>query len=237
MDIEKEIKIELKKLGVEFFHFVDISHLPDDQNKHFPIALLFGISLSPEFVQKVITNPRYVKDLIRDNKTGEDEFNLKEIRVNKMADHLATFIVKKGFKAYSQSEENIEQTGFYDINNHITPLPHKTIARLAGMGWIGKNDLLINPEMGCAFCMCSVLTDAPLQTLLHDPLSSGCGECFVCKDVCPVDAITGNNWEESKSRDELVDVHKCITCLKCMVFCPYTKTYMENNTTLSIAEN
>ena len=146
-----------------------------------------------------------------------------------MADHMASFITKKGFRAYSQSEENIENSGHYDSKNHITPLPHKTIARLAGLGWIGKNDLLVNPEMGCAFCMCSVLTDAPLKIELHQPLASECGDCDVCVKICPVNAITGNEWENQKMRDKLVDVNKCITCLKCMVFCPYTKTFMKRS--------
>ncbi|MCF8358499.1 MAG: hypothetical protein K9H26_07050 [Prolixibacteraceae bacterium] len=229
MNIEEEIIIELKKHGAGFHYFIDVSHIAETQNKGYPAAVLFGMTLSADFVKKVVATPNYVQNMIRNGLMNEDEFNLKEIRANNMADHLASFITKKGYGAYSQSEENIEKTGYYDNKNFITPLPHKTIARLAGLGWIGKNDLLINPEMGCAFCMCSVLTDAPLNTESHQSLPSECGDCDVCVKICPVDAICGKNWDEAQSRDELVNVHKCITCLKCMVFCPYTKTYMENN--------
>lgn len=77
--------------------------------------------------------------------------------------------------------------------------------------------------------MCTVLTDAPLQTILHAPLNSQCENCNICTDICPTNAIKGNIWNFSISREELVDVHRCISCIKCMVFCPYTQNYIQNS--------
>ena len=129
----------------------------------------------------------------------------------------------------SQSEDNIYSTGFYNEKTKSTPLPHKTIAGLAGLGWIGKHNLLVTPEFGSAICMCTVLTDAPIEPVLHTPVNSQCGNCSICKDICSFKAIEGNTWNIRTSRDELVDVYKCNTCLRCLVFCPWTQIYMKKN--------
>jgi hypothetical protein len=79
--------------------------------------------LSADFIKKVVSTPNYVQDMVRKGLMNEDEFNLKEIRVNNMADHMATFMTEIGFGAFSQSEKNIEKSGCYGSKNHITPLP------------------------------------------------------------------------------------------------------------------
>jgi epoxyqueuosine reductase len=226
MSLESELKSELYHQGADFIHFVDVSQLSDKQNKQYPIAILVGIVLSPDFILKITNKPDYVQKMICNNQMDEDEFNQKEKRTDQLADHIARFLKKKGYSAYSQSEDNIYKTGFYNEKARSTPLPHKTIAGLAGLGWIGNHNLLVTREFGSAVSMCTVLTDAPLKTILHTPLNSQCGNCSICKNVCQEGAIKGNTWNINSLRDDLVDVHKCTTCLKCMVFCPFTQAYM-----------
>ena len=220
MSLACELKKELRCQGADFTHFVDISKLSNEQNKKFPIAILFGCALSPEYIQKVTNTPDYVKKMVENNQMDEDEFHVKELFTDQLADDIAGFLSSKGYSAYSQSENNIYLTGFYDENRKSTPLPHKIIAGLAGLGWIGRHNLLVTPEYGSAISMCTVLTDAPLNTVLNIPVSPQCGDCNICKDVCPVKAIKGSSWDIGTSRDELVDVDKCNTCLKCLVFLP-----------------
>lgn len=219
MALEAEIKSELKNGGVDFVHFVDISHLSGLQNKNFPNAILFGIAFSPEYIQKMIPG----------NPINKDEFLRKESVVDKLADHIENYLQQKGYSAYSQSEDNLSLTGFYDEKTKNTPLPHKTIALLAGLGWIGKNNLLISPDFGCAFCMCTVLTNAPLKTVLRNPAKPRCESCSICKNACSAKAIKGNLWNIDTSRDEMIDVYKCDCCLKCLAFCPWTQSYMKNS--------
>lgn len=109
------------------------------------------------------------------------------------------------------------------------PLPHKTIARIAGLGRIGKNNLLINDRYGCALSMCSVLTDAPLDTnmLLSLPESASCGSCTICIDACKTSALRGNTWLPDRDRDEIINTQACTTCLLCMVLCPWSIKYMK----------
>ncbi|MBN1819308.1 MAG: epoxyqueuosine reductase [Prolixibacteraceae bacterium] len=229
MSLAEEIIAELKKHDVDFIHFVDISKLPENLNKNFPVAILFGIYLTPQYLKKIFDTPEFVKKMVQNDETNQDEFHLKEIKTDGLADFLADLIQKKGFKAYSQSEKNIDKTGYYNKRENRTPLPHKTIALMAGLGWIGKNNLLVTPEFGSAISMCTVLTNAPLKAEVHKPIDSKCGNCRICIDKCPVDALKGKAWDYSVPRDEIVDVYTCTTCTECLVFCPFTQKYMNKN--------
>ena len=61
-------------------------------------------------------------------------------------------------------------------------LSHRFVAEQAGLGWRGKNGLIINPTFSCAVRFTSVLT---LKPLVHaSPMDSQCGECTACEDVC-----------------------------------------------------
>ena len=59
---------------------------------------------------------------------------------------------------------------------------HRVAAELSGMGWRGKNELIVNPLYSCAFRLASTITDMPLERT--EPLNDGCGECRACLDAC-----------------------------------------------------
>lgn len=222
-----EIKItdKLIRQKAAFVRFVDVSEFSPEQNRGLSTAILFGLTPSPEFVAEVASNENYVRELVLANRQNNDEFSQKELEVGRMADNVANFLQEQGYRAWSQSDKNQEKNGRYDSKSHRTPLPHKTIAVKAGLGWIGKHDLLITREWGSAICMCAVLTNAPLQVENAPEMQSHCGNCTICKDVCETGAISGKSWSKGIDRDELIDVQKCTTCLKCLVHCPWTKAY------------
>ena len=236
MDFETNLKFEIMQQGADFVHYVDISQLSDEQNKHYTSAILIGITLSAAYIQKITSTPDYVPRMISNNQKSTDEFYLKEAEVDRLADFIADYLKSKGYAAFSQSEVNLDQTGFYDEKKKRTPLPHKTIAVLAGLGWIGKHNLLITPDFGSALCICTVLTDAPLTTVLHSPANSQCGSCSICATVCSVKAIKGRTWDISTSRDEMVDVYKCNCCLECLAFCPWTQKYVKKKDSIPFCE-
>ena len=126
----------------------------------------------------------------------------------------------------SQSEAAIVREGVYDAARKSSLLPHKTIALMTGLGWIGKNNLLVTEPFGCALCMCSVLADIPVKAISLIPHVSRCGDCLTCQNICPPGVITGKGWTPQTPRDEIVDVQKCTTCLQCMIHCPWTQKYM-----------
>ena len=75
-----------------------------------------------------------------------------------------------------------------DWKNQRGHLSHKHVARLAGLGWIGRNNLLVHEKFGSRIRLVTVLTDFPLVT--DSPLPKNCGSCRACIPVCPVGAIS-----------------------------------------------
>lgn len=228
MPIGSEIKSLLYPEGLDIIEFVDILHLSLDQNRGFSSAILIGILLSPAYLKKVRDTVDYVEMINRNRLIEEDEFHRMELKTDGLADLLMDYLLSKGYSAYSQSESNLDITGSYDAADRSTPLPHKTIARIAGLGWIGKNNLLVSNLFGSAISMCTVLTNAPLETVRRSPMSSDCGDCDICKNICGPKALRGKAWESAISRDEILDANLCTSCLRCMVLCPMTQAYLRS---------
>jgi epoxyqueuosine reductase QueG len=81
-------------------------------------------------------------------------------------------------------------------------LSHKHVARAAGLGWIGRNNLLVSERFGARIRLVTVLTE--LQLVVNSPTARDCGSCRDCLTVCPVGAIkeqqaTSITWDVTNS--------------------------------------
>ncbi|MBI5634056.1 MAG: epoxyqueuosine reductase [Nitrospirae bacterium] len=112
---------------------------------------------------------------------------------------------------------------------------HKTAATCSGLGWVGKNGLLINRQYGSRLSWATVLTNAPLDA--DEPVrESECGDCVLCVMHCPSGAVKGDHWSISNPRRKLVAYDKCAAlksrrqtldgkpnCGFCVTVCPYSR--------------
>jgi ferredoxin len=112
---------------------------------------------------------------------------------------------------------------------------HKTAATCAGLGWIGKNGLIINRQYGSKLSWATVLTNAPLEP--DDPVrESECGGCDLCVRHCPSGAISGRHWSLEEPLKKVVSYDKCSALKKerhllhgkpncgfCVTVCPYSR--------------
>ncbi|MCL1950929.1 MAG: tRNA epoxyqueuosine(34) reductase QueG [Turicibacter sp.] len=107
------------------------------------------------------------------------------------------------------------------------------VAQRAGLGFIGKNGLLITPEFGSYVYLGEILTDLELEP--DAPLEMGCGDCVKCIKACPTDALLGNGQMNAKTCLSYQTQTKGVMELKyrkkirniiygcdiCQVVCPY----------------
>ena len=107
-------------------------------------------------------------------------------RVNILLDTIGLMVTSAiqdlGYQAMA-----IPASQIVDWKNQKGHLSHKHMARAAGLGWIGRNNLLVNEQFGSRIRLVTILTDLPL--IINPPSSTDCGSCKDCIVVCPAGAI------------------------------------------------
>ena len=129
---------------------------------------------------------------------------------------VANFIQDKGFNALP-----VPASIILDWANQKAHLSHKKLGVLAGLGWIGRNNLLVNKKLGSQFRLSTILTDMPLK--IDTQTKDNCATCRLCVRICPVEAIKDNPddfdhircFEKLKEfqKQKLTDQYICGVCV------------------------
>jgi epoxyqueuosine reductase len=157
--------------------------------------------------------------------------------------HAYDFINQRLDEAASRVSSRLQRDGYLalpvpaservDDERICASFSHKLAAHLAGLGWIGKNCMLITPQAGPRIRFTTILTNAPLAAS-GSPMAERCGECRQCVDLCPQGAFTGRPFREDEPRELRFDAGKCDRYMKamqaasglsvcglCLYACPY----------------
>lgn len=155
---------------------------------------------------------------------GRDYHKVMRKKLTQLAQRLEERIGPYGYRAFVDS----------------APVLERQLAEKSGLGWIGKNTLLLNETAGSWFLLGEIFTDLPLP--IDEPPSAPpekrCGSCTACLDICPTKAFV-KPW--------VLDARRCISyltieykgsipielrplmgnrvfgCDDCQIFCPWTK--------------
>ncbi|MBU2511746.1 tRNA epoxyqueuosine(34) reductase QueG [bacterium] len=146
-----------------------------------------------------------------------------------------TVLKKKLTKIMRQLEEKIPDfkgRAFVDT----APIPEKLIAARSGLGWVGKNSMLINRKLGSYLFLGEIVCDLDLPS--DTPAKNYCGTCRKCIDHCPTGAILENGIIDSRrcvsyltieKRGDFIDDEKKMIdyqlfgCDICQQVCPWNK--------------
>ena len=111
------------------------------------------------------------------------------------------FIIKDKLKELLQvlNDEIGEINGRCFVDS--APVLERDWAKRSGVGWIGKNTMLIHPKKGSYFFLSELIIDLELAT--DNPIKDYCGTCTKCIDACPTEAISPEGY--------FMDGSKCIS--------------------------
>ena len=173
------LKAKALELGFDLFGVADVTELranfliePKTRDR-FPLAISLGKGLNDPVLDDIVDHPTPLYF---------HHYRQTNAFLDRGALLLADHIQKMGFAALPIAASQI-----IDWDGQRAHVSHKHIGRAAGLGWFGRNNLLVSPELGSRVRLVTVLTDMPLAT--DKPLDDGCLTCRACIATCPAGAI------------------------------------------------
>jgi len=189
---------------------------PLEQTKGLSYGISIGVRVSDSVLKGIVIGP---------TRHYLHHYKMLNLLLDQTTLKLSLAIQNRGYNALP-----IPASQIIDWEKQTAHLSHKMIALRAGMGWIGRNNLLVHPDLGSKIRLATVLTDMPLKTdkpiETNPPLSpfakrgieeifekermefsgqDGCGDCRKCIEICPVSAIreTYKEWNKTACLEKL----------------------------------
>ena len=179
----KQLTDAASALGLRLFGVADLEallrshpdlfcHLPGP----FPRAVSLGFPLSRAVIDDIVDCPTPLYFHL---------YRQANYQLDRAALQLSLLLEEAGFRSLPVPASQVIADA--PMRGHIS---HRLVAWAAGLGWHGRNNLLVSPLLGSRLRLVTVLTDAPLTP--DRPLQADCGSCRACLVVCPAGAIRDN---------------------------------------------
>ena len=187
----------------EFIYgFADLRGLLHPKFSNYPFGISIGKKLDDSILDKLLDGPtlEYYKHYNNINKeladlTNNIQKDLHNIKIN-------SILIKPTISLGSSDYRKYLKSLSYDIS-------HKMVATRAGLGWIGKTDLLISKKFGPRLRLVTILLDRDPGVTAIPIDKSNCGKCNICVVKCPAQAANGMLWSIKIHRDHFFNAFKC----------------------------
>ncbi|MFX0204793.1 MAG: 4Fe-4S double cluster binding domain-containing protein [Candidatus Hodarchaeota archaeon] len=206
-DYTKELLEYTLTMGATLAGVADLESLqslktnPPNLMKNFDYAISLAVAI-----------PGSVFDLITNKNPGELYAHYYKT-ANALIDHITLRLSEK-IVNYGYSALAIPASLSIGSDKLFSNASHKAFAGSAGLGWIGKNLLLITPKFGPRVRLGTVLTNISLRSS-KSVIELNCGNCTKCIDACPIKALKPSSFEEYPvNREDVFDAKKCHTRLE-----------------------
>jgi epoxyqueuosine reductase QueG len=142
-------------------------------SEQFPVAIVIAVRVSPTVLRTLTDGP---------NLLYYHHYRQLNFHLDRGALRIAQEIERMGYAALPIAASQV--VDWATMRGHVS---HKELAHLGGLGWWGRNNLLVTGQWGAQVRLATVLTDLPLQA--GSATSADCGECQRCLSACPAGAI------------------------------------------------
>ena len=201
--------------GAILFGVADLSDVEDASGEVRLSGLTTGISFGYRLSDTVL-------DGIVDHPTRTYQYHYRQVNIllDQIGLRMSGHIQEAGSRAFPVPSSQV-----VDWDRFTGHISHRAVGRLAGLGWIGRNNLLVNPDYGSRVRYASVLTDLPLP--YDRPIDGGCETCRRCVQACPGGAIgeTPSDYDLQKCIETMDRIRKpanignriCGLCVKACI--------------------
>jgi epoxyqueuosine reductase len=225
----EELETFCRQKGADLFGIADLEPARDFLASHgdpiatgYPRAISIGMQI----------NDTIVENHDPDEPRGKSLYWHHIYEVVSQSLNFVAYDVSRWLANYGWDALPVPASMPYNLKKRQGVISHKLPAHLAGLGWIGKNCLLLTSEFGPRIRFATVLTDAPLN-VTGEPMNEQCGTCNQCVEICPVKAFTGEPYRTGEPRETRYDASKCdryfdwleekgklSVCGLCLYICP-----------------
>ena len=197
LQLQNELKDFATTLGADIVGFCTLK-TPSTLAPNLTHAISIGVKLSDAVLATIENAPSFVYF---------QHYRTANALLDTIAFRLARKIEQYGFSALPVAGSQSQGKN----NPYNGAIPHKTVAVLSGLGFVGKSGLFLTENYGSKVRLATILTDLPVESELP-VLENKCGDCQICTKACPAGAIFGEKPNTNGERN--IDPEKCSKYMK-----------------------